>query len=122
MKRWMMIAGVVLLAACAGEGTTVYNHLGNALGSVRVDDKNHAIVFNDDGETIGIIQGNTVHTQQGRAGNIMKGKIYDSQRKEVGTMGDGTDCYNESGKRVGRLSSVIDLEAAGGACLLLLLQ
>ena len=121
MKRLIWIAGVVLLSACAGEGTTVYNHLGNAMGSVRVDDKNHAMVFNDNGETIGIVQGNTVHTQQGRAGQIMESKIYDNKRREVGTMGDGTDCYNASGKRVGRLSSVIDPEAAGGACLLLLL-
>ncbi|OGJ56200.1 hypothetical protein A3D88_01250 [Candidatus Peribacteria bacterium RIFCSPHIGHO2_02_FULL_52_16] len=123
MKRfWMILAGALLLSACGTQGTAVYNHLGNVVGSVRVDDDNHATIFNDGNESIGTLNGKIVHAQKRRAGQVTDNKILDIRRKEIGTVVDGTDCYNASGMRVGRLSSVINPEAAGGACLLLLLQ
>ncbi|HLD71820.1 MAG TPA: hypothetical protein VI873_04390 [Candidatus Peribacteraceae bacterium] len=122
MRKLFLFGCILALTGCSSERTQVFNYLGNVVGSVRIDDADHAMIFDVDLEPLGIVQGTVVRRSSGVAGQVLSHAIEDQKRQYRGTLEDDIDCYNETGKRVGRIGGKIDHEAAGGACLLLLLQ
>lgn len=120
MKKILLFSALLILTGCS-EDTSVFNYLGNEVGSVRVEDSDNAMIFDASGEPLGIVQGLEVRHSSGIAGQILPHAIQDQKNQYKGTITDDIDCYNETGKRVGRIGGKIDHEAAGGACLLLLL-
>lgn len=120
-----LTALTLLLAACAPTNTQVFNRLGNAIGSVNVTDSENASVLDTSGDAVGSIRGKIVRDKQNmRRGSIRSNAttlILDRSGDIVGSLESGRECFAKDGEHRGTLTRLIDREAAGGACLLLLL-
>lgn len=121
--RLFLLSSALLLSACFDSGTSVYNRAGERVGSVSEQSGEAATVYGSDGGSVGRVSGNEVYHSGGSyVGRVTEGDdIYDSGGSYRGRVSSGTRCIDRGGTRVGYLNSDIDDEAAGGACLLLLL-
>lgn len=122
----LCLFGILFLTGCRGPGTPVFNREGNVSGSVSVENPASATVYDKGGLNVGHVQGTLVSDRNGtRRGTVLANgttEIYDRAGRSMGTIRGGVNCFDHSGRHVGRLSADIDDEAAGGACLLLLLR
>jgi hypothetical protein len=112
----------VLLTACFDSQTDVYDENGLRKGHVTVNGSDTATIVNKAGSIVGEVKGSEIFTRSGsKAGDVKNGReIYDRNGVRKGKV-VRDECYNRDDVEVGHLSSDIDDEAAGGACLLLLL-
>ena len=123
MRKTSILICTLLLVSCNGE-VSVYNRLGNVVGFVKVQGKS-AVIWNWDGVRMGSVEKNEVRNRDGTiVGKLRRreGLILIEGDNATGYLQDGTDCYDVTGYRKGRIGSVIDPEAAAGACLLLILE
>lgn len=113
----------VLLTGCFDSGTSVYDSDGNRVGSVDVESEDRATVYTRNGDRVGYVENNDVYdTNDRRVGRIVSGtRLEDRDGERVGELYSQTRCRNRDETTIGTLSSDIDDQAAGGACLLLLL-
>lgn len=124
MRRLLPCVSLALiLAACDSSGTSVYDANNNRVGSVRVDSANKAIVFDKSGNSIGEVDSQNVYDDdETRIGQVQTdGDIVDTNGYNKGKI-NGKRCENKDGYKAGMIAEDIDDEAAGGACLLLLLR
>lgn len=124
MLKYIPLLGCVLLTACGPSGTSVFDANGNRVGRVEVLSASEASVYDNAGNKVGTIENDRVENTSGnKVGSVKTDhRILNNSDSKVGKMrGDGTTCENNSTSKVGAIASVIDNEAAGGACLLLLL-
>lgn len=121
--RILFLLGALFLTACFDSGTSVYNRAGERVGSVSESSAESATVYGSDGSSAGRIAADGVYDSGGSyVGRVTESAdLYDSGGSYRGRVSDGTRCIDRGGTSVGYLSSDIDDEAAGGACLLLLL-
>lgn len=123
MQKYSLLVCALLLSSCGGK-TSVYNALGNIVGSVEIY-ADTAIIVDVEGKRLGSVEGNRIHNADGDViGKALKreGLVLIEGDEAMGYLQDGTDCYDVAGYRQGRLGSVIDPEAAAGGCLLLILE
>jgi hypothetical protein len=123
MTRLISLIIVFLLVACDPSGVSVYNTAGGRVGRVDVTNEDHATVFDLGGSTAGLVSTDRVTKSDGtRVGRVSEDdRIYNVSGTRIGRVSEGSNCLNASGIKVGSIASDIDDEAAGGACLLLLL-
>lgn len=121
-----LTALTLLLGGCSQTDVRVFNRLGNSVGTVHVKDSENASVLVASGDTVGFIRGKIVRDKQNmRVGSIRKNSttlILNRAGDIVGSLESGRECYAKDGEHLGTLTATIDNEAAGGACLLLLLE
>ncbi len=123
-KRVLLLLCVTLLAGCDSTGTDMYDRSGTRTGRVTVASADSATVYNRDGTQVGSVSTDTVYDRNGiRKGRVASdATVYDRNGTRVGSLSSGTVCLNRNGLNEGHLSAKVDREAAGGACLLLILQ
>ncbi len=124
MKRFiLLLSTTLLLAGCFDSGTSVYDDDGNRVGSVDVESADRATVRSRNDDRVGYVVGNDVFNQfDRRVGRVVSGvRLEDEDGNRVGELYDQTRCRNRNEITIGSLSSDIDDQAAGGACLLLFL-
>ena len=120
----LLLLASTLSVACFGpSGTSVFDVTGTRVGRVSVQDEDSATIFDAAGNREGRVSDDRVLNRAGsRVGRITSDdRILDSSGTRVGRVSGETSCLDRSGTRVGRIAEDIDDEAAGGACLLLLL-
>lgn len=118
------LALVLALTACStSSGTTVRDRQGVDVGNVVVESADRATVYNRAGSRVGNVNEDRIFDRSGtRVGRVTEDdRIFDRSDTRVGEVRDETKCVDRNGTQVGRLSADIDDEAAGGACLLLVL-
>jgi hypothetical protein len=113
---------LLVLGACSGSETSVYDKNGLLKGHVTVNSSEMATVVNKSGTIVGEVKGSEIFNRSGsKVGSVQSdGDIEDRNDTIVGTI-KGERCIAKGGSEVGHLTSDIDNEAAAGACLLLLL-
>ena len=119
----LLLALLPFLVACTPSGTAVFDDDGKRVGRVSIRNEERATVIDRAGETVGTVREDRVFDSAGnRVGRVTEDdRILDSAGTRIGRIGGGTRCINRAGVRAGVIGSDIDDEAAGGACLLLLL-
>jgi|GEM_PF-5737744 len=121
-KTLLILSLTFFLAACDPPGTSVFNRDGTRVGRVSVESSERATIYNREGSRVGSVSGRDIFDRN----DTLRGRVRTDKAIEnrdgtrVGSV-NGKDCFNDDGGRVGNVSSVIDTEAGGGACLLLLL-
>ncbi len=113
----------LLLLSCEPSGVSVYDKNDNRVGRVNAVDKTHADLYDRDGSRAGKVTEDEVFDRDGtRVGRVTSDdRILNRSGTQVGRVSEGTKCLDTGGDRVGRIAEDIDDEAAGGACLVLLL-
>ena len=122
----LSVVSLLFLSACSDSGTRVFNKLGNTVGRIRVQDQDEATVYDRNSAIVGKVTDTTVRDENSaRVGRIVvtagQATIYDRNGKELGGLEDSVDCFSETGKELGRIGAKVDIEAAAGGCLLLLI-
>lgn len=125
MYRLSLLTGMSLfLFGCSDTGTSVYDRNDKRVGSVAVRDADHATVYGDSGGTVGEVRVRSVlNRNESIVGSVTEDdRILDRNDASIGAIRNGTQCTDRNDSLVGSLAADIDDEAAGGACLLLLLR
>lgn len=124
MRRLLLISLFALgLCSCGPSGTAVYDKNDSRVGNVSVTSATKATVYGKDGYTRGEIISQNIYDSDGtRVGYVQTdGDIVDTNGYSKGQI-DGKRCEDDDGYLIGTIAEDIDDEAAGGACLLLLLS
>lgn len=131
MRAFLIIAlfGILFLTSCvrAPSSPSVYNAKGIRVGEIRMASDTGALIFDIYGQEVGGVRGAVIRNESGkRMGRIVAGSgmltIQDEKGREVGSLTRGSDCNGSDDRFLGRISSAENPEAAGGACLLLLID
>ena len=111
------------MVSCDSTSTSVFDRNGSRVGRVDVISSTEAEIFNAFGSQIGRVDQDDVFDQSNnRKGRVTSSnRILDASSNFKGRI-RGEDCLDRDDDIVGSLTSDIDDEAAGGACLLLLLN
>ncbi len=122
MRKFFALLFVVSLVACTGSRTRVYDERGRPVGRVAIANESSATIFDEDDEIVGRVIENLVYnSSENIAGSVTPDdRILDREGKRVGRL-SGEKCLNRASVAIGKVSDQIDDEAAGGACLLLLI-
>lgn len=121
-RLYPLLTFCLLLTACFdAPGVLIYDTSGNKAGSVSVSGET-ATIYDRNGYSIGKVKGDTVYDDDDRTiGEVQgDGDIVGTDGYRKGRI-EGKRCENRDGYEAGTIASDIDDEAAGGACLLLLL-
>ena len=112
----------VLLSACSDPQVSVYDDNGLLKGHVTVHSSTTATIRNKAGSIVGEVKEKEVLNRSGsKVGTVESdGDILNRNGTRVGYI-KGESCRSTSDVERGHLYDDTDLEAAGGACLLLLL-
>lgn len=113
----------LLLCACGPSGISVYDENDSRVGSVKVESSTKATVYDKSGYSAGEVISQNVYDDDGtRVGYVQTdGDIRDTNGYLKGRI-EGKRCEDEDGYGAGSIAQDIDDEAAGGACLLLVLR
>ena len=124
LRTLPFLAICVLLTACGPSGVSVYDRNDSLAGTVEVETADNAIVYDRNDSISGRVQGNDVSDQNDiRIGRVRSdNNIEDRDGIRVGRLVDGQRCTDRDDVTAGRISERIDAQAAGGACLLLLIR
>lgn len=127
---WIVaLFGLLFLTFCTPRNPipSVYDTRGVRVGEVHPLDDQYEIL-DASGTMAGILSGSQLVSGSGsRLGEmIVSGtgavSVLDARGKEMATIQQGTDCYDNNDKLLGRVNAQTDPSAAGAACLLLLLD
>ena len=123
VMRIFLLCFMFLLTACGPSGISVFDETGARVGRVIVENDDRARIFDSAGSSIGSVNEDRVfNSAGGRIGRITDDdRILNAAGTRVGRVSGETRCLDAVGRRIGRIGTDIDDEAAGGACLLLLL-
>lgn len=127
---WLLAAfGLLFLARCMPPQPTaaVYDARGVRVGEVHLINAGHGTVTDADGRMKGILEVGLVRTTEGTiAGRLLGGSgstsVLDASGKEIATIQQDTDCYDRNDRLLGRINVRATPDAAGAACLLLLIN
>ena len=123
VMRIFLLCFMFLLTACGPSGISVFDETGARVGRVTVENDDRARIFDSAGSRIGkVIEDRVFNTVGSRVGRITSDdRILNAAGTRIGRVSGETRCLDNTGSNVGRIGTDIDDEAAGGACLLLLL-
>lgn len=119
--------GVLFLTACGGTAQiSVSDATGRTVGFIQAEDENSATIISVNNEVRGKVRGALVRDDTGgRAGTLEMRDghlvLLDADGNAIGTLENGTNCYGKSQTLLGTVPATTDNEAAGAACMLLLL-
>lgn len=132
IRTFLLIAlfGILFLSRCSSQtnnGISVFNSKNQQVGDVTIDGAQSAIVMDRYGQKKGTVRGIVVRESTGkRVGGVVvkddKVSIVTHEGKPVGELKNEKNCVDASGATLGYVSQITNQEAAGGACLLLLLD
>ena len=129
MRALLIISlfGLLFLTSCGGKiNTVVYRTDGMKVGEIQFEDDENSVILGNDNQPRGRIRGSLVRNDTGgKAGTIEERDghivIVDTNGADIGSLENDVDCYGKGQEKLGSISAKIDTEAAGAACLLLLL-
>ena len=124
MKRSLPFFLLLLLAACGPSGVSVYDRDDIRVGEVEVESADRATIYDRDEITLGKVRENDIYDRDDRRIGRVRAdnNIEDKDGTRVGRLRDGKRCVDRDDNTVGRINETIDAQAAGGACLLLLIR
>jgi hypothetical protein len=120
--------GLLFLSGCGKEVKTyVYDEKGNKLGEIQFENDDNATIVDTHGEVAGRVRGALVRNASGKKIGTVEQKdgsvmFLDAEGNAMGSLEDGSDCYGKGPEKLGHINAEIDIEAAGAACMVLLLQ
>lgn len=123
----LSLFGLLVVTGCGGTvSTRVLDAKGRHVGTIRLESEHTAIITDEHGEVRGRVRGNLVRDAGSKKLGTIEQRdehivVIDANDDEVGSVEQEINCYGKSQALLGRISAKIDPEAAGAACLILLI-
>ncbi len=120
------LTALLTLVSCGGGAVKVFNAAGQLAGTIRIDSADTFTVIDRYGQTQGHVRGGAVRDENGKRVATMTAKddrmiLADTNQNDIGTLERGTDCFGKTQQKLGHVEGQVDPQAAGAACILLLL-
>ncbi len=129
MRRLLTIfafLGLLFLVSCGGKTVKVLRANGQAMGTIRVDSQDTFTILDSAGHARAHNRGDAIRDANGKrigTATVQDTHIIlaDENQNDIGTLENGADCYGKTQDKLGKIVGQIDPQAAGAACLVLLL-